>query len=100
MAVADELKNIRGGGYLSKSDNGMDSGKENKTPRIIKLSDDEQKSFAQAKPGEDLECIVHGTLEEDGHFHVMSVSPPEGESYGEEASPDDIAQRMNLPPRM
>ena len=100
MAVTDELKNMRGGGYMSKPDKGMDSGKENSTSRIIKLSDDEQKAFAQAKPGEDLECVVHGTLEEDGHFHVMSVNPPEGQSYGEEPQASDIAQRMNLPPRM
>lgn len=54
---------------------GMDSGEENSTSRIIKLTDDEQKLFEQANPGEDLACEVHGTLEKDGHFHVMSVGP-------------------------
>ena len=85
MAVTDELKNIRGKGYGDKPEKGMDSGEQNSTSRIIKLSDDEQKAFAEAKPGEDLECVVHGTLEEDGHFHVMSVNPPEGQSYDDES---------------
>ena len=68
---------MRGKGYGEKSEKGMDSGEKNSTSRIIKLSDEEQKSFEGAKPGEDLECVMHGTLEEDGHFHVMSVGPKE-----------------------
>ena len=88
MAAVDELKNLRNKDYSSKghstSGDGMDSGERNSTPRIISLTDDEQKAFAQAKPGEDLACEVHGSLESDGHFHVMSVSPLGGSSYGSE----------------
>ena len=94
MAVTDELKNIRGKGYGEKPEKGMDSGEENSTSRIIKLSDEEQKSFAQARPGEDLACEVHGTLEEDGHFHVMSVGPMGGSSSPEDDMVTQVAQKV------
>jgi hypothetical protein len=99
MAVTDELKNIRGKGYGDKPDakasKGMDSGEENSTSRIIKLSDEEQKAFAQAKPGEDLECVIHGTLEEDGHFHVMSVGPKDQMSQEEPDMASLVAQKVS-----
>ena len=100
MAAADYLKSFRDKGGPSKGEpdkkEGMDSGEENKTPRIISLTDDEKQAFAQAKPGEDLSCEVHGTLESDGHFHVMSVSPlGGGEKYGsEEGMADQVAKRL------
>lgn len=88
MPASDILKSFRGSqGSISdagKTEKGMDSGEKNATSRIIKLTDDEQKLFAQAKPGEDLACEVHGGLEEDGHFHIMSVAPLGGSSYGDE----------------
>ncbi len=101
MAATDFLKKFRDKGYSpggdDAKDKGMDSGEENSTSRIIKLSDDEQKKFAQAKPGEDLVCEVHGSLEEDGHFHVMTVDPMGGGSYGgnsEQEMAGQVAQRV------
>lgn len=91
MPAVDALKSFRSNGYGSKPEpengekTGMDSAEENSTSRIIKLSDDEQKAFANAKPGDDLACEVHGTLEDDGHFHVMSLAPMGGgDSYGDD----------------
>lgn len=100
MPASDVLKNFRDKGYSPKGDDskdeGMDSGEENSTPRIISLTDDEKQAFEQAKPGEDLACEVHGTLEQDGHFHVMSVSPMGGDkSYGgEQEMAGQVAQRV------
>ena len=102
MAFLDELKTFRkkdyssgGAGGEDKSKEGMDSGEPNSTPRIIKLSEDEQKAFAQAKPGEDLACEVHGSLEEDGKFRVMSVSPlGGGQDYGEDDMAKQVATRV------
>lgn len=97
MPASDVLRNLRGKGYSDNSkpstEKGMDSGEPNSTSRIIKLSDDEQKYFADSHPGEDLACEVHGSLESDGHFHVMTVSPLNGESYGEE-NQDDMAKQV------
>lgn len=101
MAASDYLKNFRSKGAPSvgaeKKDEGMDSGEENSTSRIIKLTDDEQKAFEKSQPGEDLSCEVHGTLESDGHFHVMSVSPlGGGPSYGgEQEMAGQVAQRVS-----
>lgn len=102
MSFSEELKSIRGKGYVpsmsrgygEKRDSGMDSGVENSTSRIIKLSDEEQKSFQEAKSGEDLSCEVHGTLEEDGHFHVMSVSPMNGGASSEDEMANQVAQKV------
>lgn len=53
--------------------------------REIKLTPDEMKAFKDAQPGSDLACEVHGMLESDGKFRVMSVSPlGGGDSYGGE----------------
>lgn len=80
MPAADVLKTLRGSAYQKSSpdEKGMDAGEPNETPRIISLTDDEKKAFEQAKPGDDLACEMHGNLEEDGHFHVMSVAPMGG----------------------
>ncbi len=58
------------------------------------LSDDEQKVFASAKPGQELACEVRGNLEEDGHFHVMSVKPLNGESYGGDDDQGQMASQV------
>ena len=97
MAYADALKKYRDSGkdgsMPDKKDEGMDSDEQNSTTRIIKLSDDEQKAFASANPGEDLACEVHGSLEKDGHFHVMSVQPMGGAgSYDESKMAGQVAQ--------
>lgn len=102
MAAVDELKNLRSKGYSPKESFGkpdQNSGKpeedESSTTRIIKLTDDEQKTFSGSKPGEDLTCEVHGSLEDDGHFHVMSVSPMNGASdYTEQGMAGQVAQRV------
>jgi hypothetical protein len=99
MPLDDILKKFRDKDYSSdkKEDKGMDSGEKNETPRIISLTDDEKQNFAQAKPGEDLACEMHGTLEDDGHFHVMSVSPMgggESEEDGMQKMSQMVAQRV------
>jgi len=93
----DQLQDFRKKGYLEsdKKDEGMDSGEKNSTSRIIKLSDEEQKAFAGSKPGDDLACEVHGSMEADGHFHVMSVAPMAGaSSYDEDEMASQVAQRV------
>jgi len=103
MPASDFLKEARDDGYPTvkppqKADSTGDDNDPDESPttsRIIKLSDDEQKAFSNAKPGQELECVVRGNLEEDGHFHVMSVSPPGGaSSYGESQMADQVAQRV------
>lgn len=85
MAAIDELKSFRGKDYSSKKEDPTSEGEKNSTPRIISLTDDEKKAFEGSPPGSDLACEVHGTLEADGHFHVMSVSPlGGGSSYGDQ----------------
>jgi hypothetical protein len=63
----------------------MDSGEKNETPRIIALTDEEKKSFESSNPGDDLECIVHGSMAGDGKFRVMSVTPSNPKGYGGES---------------
>lgn len=93
MSAADELKKSRERDYQAPKMDDPDEG--NDTSRIIKLSDDEQKSFANAKPGQELACEVRGNLEEDGHFHVMSVKPLGGaQSYGEGNDENQMAGQV------
>lgn len=100
MSAIDELHKARANDYGDNpGSQDKDPDEPNDTSRIIKLSDDEQKSFEGSKPGEELECLVRGNLEEDGHFHVMSVSPPQGGSYkesgqGEPAMAQQVAQMV------
>jgi len=95
MSASDELKAYRQKGYAEKrTDEGMDSGDTHETPRIISLTDDEKKAFEQAKPGDDLACEVHGTLEADGHFHVMSVSPMGGGASDGDDMASEVAERV------
>lgn len=97
MPASDVLKTLRGNGYGKtsdpKPDDGMDSGEENETPRLIKFTDDEQKAFAQAKPGEDLVCEVHGSLDGEGMFRVMSIGPMNG-GNDEMAMAGQVAQKV------
>lgn len=103
MAASDFLKKFR------KEDSGDTGGEKpslgkpeesgEKMSRELKLTGDEMKAFADAQPGQDLACEVHGTLEGDGRFRVMSVSPVGGgESYGgpdENGMAQAIAQRVS-----
>jgi len=101
MPAADYLKQVRDDGYdvakPPKSEGAVDDPDEsNETSRIIKLSDEEQKAFQNVKPGLELACEVRGNVEEDGHFHVMSVKPLGGaSSYGEGQMADQVAQRVS-----
>lgn len=104
MAATDYLKTVREDNYNpaappkseGKDDTGTDPDEPNRTSRIIMLSDDEQKAFEGSKPGEELACEVRGNMEEDGHFHIMSVSPMGGaKSYGEGQMADQVAQRVS-----
>ncbi|HEX9504267.1 MAG TPA: hypothetical protein VF974_08205 [Patescibacteria group bacterium] len=104
MPATDVLRTYRDKGYASTSpgnpDNssgkkdGMDSGEQNQMPRIIKFTDDESKAFAQAKPGEDLACEVHGTLDGEGGFRIMSVAPLAGASAPAGSEQDMAGQVM------
>lgn len=87
--IGDYLKKFRGSGYSGKSDKAEIPEESDENPdqksRIINLTDDEKKAFEGTKPGEDLGCEVHGSLQEDGSFNVMSVSPLGGKpGYGSE----------------
>lgn len=103
MAVADFLKKFRKGGDApdEKDDSKKMEGSEKpeEMSREIKLTDDEMKAFQGSKPGEDLGCEVHGMLESDGRFRVMSVSPSGGgESYGgndQAGMAQQIAQKVS-----
>lgn len=101
MPATDVLKNFRQKNYASTSTDdagkGMDSEKPNETPRIIKLTDEEAKAFANAKPGEDLACEVHGSMDGEGGFRVMSVGPMPGGNYGgddEQKMAGQVMQRV------
>lgn len=78
MDVSNVLKGIRQEGYGQRQDKKDDSKKDDnhsENTRMIKLSDDEVKGLEpyQIAPGEECILEVTGKLEEDGHFHVMSV---------------------------
>lgn len=92
MPASDMLKSSRAS-YLEK-DESKEKEEPNNTSRTIMLSDDEQKAFQGSKPGDNLTCEVTGTIEEDGHFHVMTVNPPAGKSYSGSPTPQDVMQRM------
>lgn len=92
MPASEYLKNSRSG-YGNK-DESQDQDEPNSTSRTIKLSDEEQKSFEGSTPGQNLTCTVTGTLEEDGHFHVMTVSPPEGKSSYMDEGEEDMAKKV------
>lgn len=95
MNGTDVLKNLRSQDYGSKPGKSDDAQKDDSQTmtRIIKLTDDEQKMF-EGSEGE-VACEVHGTLEKDGHFHVMSVSPQGASAPDEEKSmAGQVAQRV------
>lgn len=92
MAIADVLKGMRSSGYSKKMEmpekEEKDDSESDSGPRTIMLSDDEIKSLGQsAKPGEDVEIKISGKLENDGHFHIMSVEPAS-------TMPDDDMKEM------
>lgn len=104
MAASDFLKKFRKDSYAGNP--GQDDAQPEKPEepeaemsREIKLTDDEMKTFKSAKPGEDLSCEVHGSLESDGRFRVMSVSPMGGgDSYAgndQQGMAQQIAQRVS-----
>lgn len=80
MPVSDVLKGFRSSGYEKKEDAPQEKEKESSGVRTLKLTDDEAKEIAgyQQGPGQELTCEITGKLEDDGHFHVMSVHLPGG----------------------
>lgn len=105
MPASDFLKSMRSQGYKSsgasnpggeQKDPGMPGTDEqdNSTPRAIKLTDDEQKIFASVNPGDELTCEVHGSLQKDGKFQVMSVAPMGNAPEGENEMAGQVAQRV------
>ncbi len=101
MAFSDYLKKFRKDDYSGNpGKDKTEPGKPEKSAemsREIKLTDDEMQAFKDAQPGSDLACEVHGTIESDGRFRVMSVSPlGGGENYGgdENGMAQAIAQKV------
>src|SRR5258706_13462910 len=68
--------------------------------RMVKLTESETKSLEpyQAKPGEEIVLEMSGTLEQDGHFHVMSVSYSEGGAMKE--GPSNLDSPGGMSPGM
>lgn len=98
MAASDELKKIRSQGYdRNEADNDPDQ--PNDTSRTIKLMDEEMKSLEpyQIKPGENIVLEVTGNLEQDGHFHVMTVKYAQGKGDGnsDEQMAQEVAGRVS-----
>lgn len=97
--ISDSLKKFRGGNYQGPSDEKQSSEKPKDSghSRSISLTDDEMQAFKSAQPGSDLACEVHGTLEGNGKFNVLSVSPlAGGTSYGDESDmANQVAQRVS-----
>lgn len=102
MAASDFLKSMRGQGYKGslpeapdEKKEGVESGDDSSVSRMLTLTEDELKAFEGAAPGEDVACEVHGRLEKDGNFHVMSVEPMDSESYeGENEMAGQVAQKV------
>ena len=99
MSAADMLEKFRKDGYGSDPDKKVDEDgyEKNSTSRIIKLSDDEVKMIGDRQPGDDITLKVSGNLEEDGHFHVMTVSldaPTEGDQDPEKQMASQVAQKV------
>lgn len=88
MDVSGMLKSMRG-----KKEESSDPDEPNNTSRIIKLTDEEQKSMEGVKGGEEVVLTVRGNVEDD-HFHVMSVEKQGG---GDEMKgmPEEVAQKVN-----
>lgn len=98
MSVSNALNRMRESAYGSKPDmtspeKGSESG-----VRMFKLSDEEMGSMGKdMKPGQEITLQVSGRLEEDGHFHVMSVSGPSGSPEGMDGMKEEMASRMGMP---
>lgn len=100
MPAADVLKTLRGSQYNKTSQATDDSNPEkdaadesSDTTRLIKLTDEEQKSIS-ANPGETVTCEVQGTLDGEGMFRVMSIEPSGVENDDEKAMAGQVAQRV------
>jgi len=61
--------------------------------RTFKLTDDEMKSL-QSNPGEEVTLQVSGKVEDDGHFHVMSVTSSDGQNSDEKEMAAQIAPQI------
>lgn len=100
MPVSEVLKKFREKGYEDAPEK-----EEPETTRVIKLTDEEAKELQgyQKEPGMEQECLVTGKLEEDGHFHVMSVHAPgggPGQNEMDEMAGQVAGSPMGGPPMM
>lgn len=96
MPSVDILKQMRGTGYMDKPSEEKPEEEGPSGNRLIKLSDDEMKSLGDYKEGE-RECMVRGTMTDDGMFRIMSVSPTEEAGGGEEQGMDEMMKMMMAP---
>lgn len=78
MPVSDVLKSFRKDGYGPEKDSS--DKEESAGPRMIKLTDDEKKSFGEGD-GSEVTCQVTGRYS-DGEFSVISVQGPSEEGKG------------------
>ena len=93
MDVSEMLKSMRGKKGDDSEEEGHDPDEPNSTSRIIKLTDEEEKSMEDVKPGEEVVLTVRGNVEGD-HFHVMSVEK-QGGGDEMEGMPEEVAQKVN-----
>lgn len=90
MDVSGMLKSMRGG--KKDEEETSDPDEPNSTSRIIKLTDEEEKSMESVKAGEEVVLTVRGNVEGD-HFHVMSVEKQGGDEM--QGMPEEVAQKVN-----
>lgn len=86
------LKSMRGKGREDSEEESHDPDEPNSTSRIIKLTDEEEKSMEDVKAGEEVVLTVRGNVEGD-HFHVMSVEKQGGGEM--DGMPEEVAQKVN-----
>lgn len=104
--IGDALKRFRGAGYSGKAapatdadvdQEDTDSPDPSQKVRTLSLTDDEAQAFQDVKPGQDVACEVHGTINGDGSFSVLTVAPLNAKSaYGEDEADmaSQVAQRV------
>lgn len=81
--IGDYLKKFRNNDYASKGADDQKNGssddkKDEGHSRVISFTDDEKQMFQGTEAGSDLACEVHGQLDAEGKFRVMSIAPLSG----------------------
>lgn len=88
------MRSMRSKGGEKEDEKGHDPDEANSTSRIIKLTEEEQKSMESVKPGEEMVLTVRGNVEGD-HFHVMSLEKQGGGEDEMAGMPEEVAQKVN-----